>query len=239
MPDACDFETIRIQVIVFAPGLDIQTTKVIGILLTDYSERFDGDLQSFPWPKDVPGDLPRAVLESGDGQFKFEVGPGRLSLQWNRKDEEAMQPRNVVDEGVNILRICLERFPVEIGRLALVLSRNCPCENPSTVLINRFCTAESQQEPFNRSANFEIHNHKQYVLPSFTPELLINSWVRCKSATFGASKQPGITVEQDLNTRAEDVEKRRFSIADISTYFKIATFEADNVLEKYFPGQSI
>ena len=210
--------------------MDVQPTKVIAYLLTDYVEKFDGDIQSISIPKEVLGDMPCAVLESSDQQYRFEVGPSRLSVQWKSQTKESNDLGGIVNECVEILTDCVSHLSVRIGRLALVISRVCPCDTPSQSLIDRFCTESAKQEPFNRSTNFEIHNHKEYVLPSVSPSLTINSWVRCKT------KPQAIAVEQDLNTRAEDTDDRQFSTSQLDEFFSVATLEANDILAKYFPG---
>ena len=59
-----DFETIRIQTVAFSPKLDLQPTRVIALLLSDFSDRFDGDLQSIALPLEIPAEVPRAILQS-------------------------------------------------------------------------------------------------------------------------------------------------------------------------------
>ena len=236
MLTARKFETIRVQVVAFSPKQDLQPTKVVAFLLDQFLNKYDGELQSIALPQDVPAEIPRAVLQSSDRQHRFEIGPARLSSQWQLSEGEEGDVASVVRECVAVLKSCVEKFTPEIERLAVVISRSCPCEFPSQTLIQRFCTEAAQNEPFNHSANFEIHNHKQYVLPEFAPKLTINSWVRCKTARVTTTQKPAILVEQDINTRVEDTESRTFNADELNKYFKVATREADSILAKYFPG---
>jgi len=101
-------------------------------------------------------------------------------------------------------------------------------------LIQRFCNEASQRDPFNRSEAFEIHNHKVYT-PGGGVDFRINSWVRCRSAVLSLINQPGIAVEQDLNTLAEEAAQRRFAPVELRNFFAVVAHEADSILRKYFP----
>ena len=233
-----DFETIRIQAVAFFPKAELQPTKVIALLLSEFADRFDGDLQSIGLPLEIPSEIPRAILQSNDLQYRFEVSPGRLSSQWQSQGTAHLSLSNAVGDCVEVLNACIKTAEPEIGRLALVISRSCSCEEPSQTLIRRFCTEEAQLEPFNRSMNFEIHNHKQYAFPKFDPELMVNSWVRCKTAVSSPPDTKGILVEQDMNTRVEDSESRQFDTPEMVSFFDIAVEEANRILEKYFPERN-
>jgi hypothetical protein len=231
-----DFRVTRVQVVAFPTERQLPTTKVIATLLTKYADRFDGDLQALPLPQDIPAEVPRAVLQSSDQRFRFEIGLSRLSSQWQRLEDETTSLEEVVSGCIDVLAYCVKELDPRLGRLALVVSRVCSCETPAQTLVQRFCREETQQEPFNRSSNFEIHNHKEYVLPEIEPKLTINSWVRCKTARLAKTDHPAILVEQDLNTLVQDIDQRQFTSDQLRTYFKVVTREADDILGKYFPG---
>ena len=233
---AQDFLVARVQVVAFPTERQLPTNKVIATLLTKYADRFDGDLQALPLPQDIPAEFPRAVLQSSDQRFRFEIGLGRLSSQWQRLDDETTNFEEVVSGCVDVMDYCVKELNPRIGRLALVVTRVRPCDTPAQTLVQRFCREDTQQEPFNRSSNFEIHNHKEYVLPEIEPNLTINSWVRCKTATLTKTDLPAILVEQDLNTLAQEHEQRQFTADQVRAYFRIVTREADDILRKYFPG---
>jgi hypothetical protein len=123
---------------------------------------------------------------------------------------------------------------VAVGRLALVLSRSFPIANPAQALIERFCTEQSQREPFNRSSNFEIHNHKEYTPQRIGIDYPINSWVRCRSA-MRKDDRSVILVVQDLNTLASEMEHRRFTTDKIQAFYDVIVDEANDIIRKYFP----
>ena len=231
-----DFLVARVQVVAFPTERNLHPTKLIATLLTKYADRFDGELQALPLPQEIPAEVPRVILQSDDQRFRFEIGLGRLSSQWQRLDDETTDFQAIVTECVSVLEHCVTELTPRIGRLALVISRVCPCEAPAQALVQRFCREETQQAPFNRSSNFEIHNHKEYDLPEIEPKLTINSWVRCKTARLTKEDRPAILVEQDLNTRAEENEQRQFTAEQLRAYFQVVTGEADDILRKYFPG---
>lgn len=218
-----DFQVARVQVVAFPTDRQPPPTRVIATLLTKYPDRFDGDLQALPLPQNIPAEVPRAVLQSSDQRFRFEIGLGRLSSQWQRLEDETSNFQEVVSGCVNVLEYCVKELNPRLGRLALVISRICPCDAPAQTLIQRFCRDDTQQEPFNRSSNFEIHNHKDYVLPEIEPKLTINSWVRCKTARLAKSDCPAILVDQDLNTLAHENEQRQFTADQLRAYFRVVT----------------
>jgi hypothetical protein len=231
-----DFVVARVQVVAFPTERQLPPNKVIATLLTKYADRFNGDLLALPLPQDIPAEVPRAILQSSDQRFRFEIALSRLSSQWQRLDDETTNFEEVVSGCIDVLQYCVNELTPRVGRLALVVTRVCPCEAPAQTLIQRFCRDDTQQEPFNRSSNFEIHNHKEYVLPEIEPKLTINSWVRCKTASLAKTDRPAILVEQDLNTLAQENEQRQFTADQIRAYFKVVTREADDILRKYFPG---
>ena len=124
------------------------------------------------------------------------------------------------------------RDAVRAGRLGLVVQRVCRSDNPAQTLIRRFCNAESQIEPFNRSATFEIHNHKEY--PPQHGDYQINSWVRCQCGVVEPDKARAIVVTQDLNTIAGGGQAD-FNVEKTKAFFLMASDEAETIISKYFP----
>ena len=80
-----------------------------------------------------------------------------------------------------------------------------------------------------------MHAHKRFRL---TNEFEVNSWVRNKTGTIsGEHPEPIVLVEQDLNTRAEDAERRRFSAEEIARFFSAVSNEFDVILRLYYPEE--
>jgi hypothetical protein len=163
------------------------------------------------------------------------MGPGRIDSFWSNKPPASdVDLKTIVGESVEVLDQYVKDMSASVGRVALVIYRICPVENPAQALIKRFCNADSQREPFNHSETFEIHNHKLYT-PKEGINYAINSWVRCKSAIMAQDSRPLILVEQDLNTLSHDVANRRFTADEVRLFLETASREADDILRKYFP----
>lgn len=182
-------------------------------------------------------EVPRIILQSKDGRFKFHASPARIDSFWSVGRDADSDPVGLCVEVLeHYVRTIEMAPPLHVGRLALVLTRMADGEpNPTQVLINRFCHDEVKVQPFNHSEHFEVHNHKKYLLKSFGRE--VNSWVRCKSLTLNGPEggKEVIVVEQDINTLAESVMENRFDGDSVRNFFACATAEADAILRIYFP----
>ncbi|MCH7989882.1 MAG: hypothetical protein IID46_12135 [Planctomycetes bacterium] len=182
----------------------------------------------------------KVTLTSEDDCWRVEVVPGRSDSFWNSQAADDDQ------EGLaKICRLCLEplqAYPIvddiQIGRLALIVRRWIPVDDPAIALTSQFCKPELVEvkydtAPFRHSQDFELHNRKRYK--SGVKGVFINSWIRCRS-NVRVHDQPAITVEQDLNTLSEDLESNAFHRDQIEEYFAWAVEEADRILSLYFPG---
>lgn len=206
--------------------------KAIGTMLGTYQERLSGQLLSMPLSNDDPPEIPRVVLQSPEGGWRVQFSPVRMdAVRSLMITEEAMD----LEQAVHACRDMVTHYARETGtavnRLALVVTRRCPTENPAEWLINRFCNEASQREPLNHSATFELHNHKVYTPLGSTA---LNSWVRCKSATH-ARVGPVVLVVQDLNTASTDEKERLYGPEDVTRFFDLVRTEADAIFDKYFP----
>lgn len=153
--------------------------------------------------------FPRVQLQSSDDSWQLAMGPARVDAIWrNVPDSTTAHLENLVADCAQSPQRYVEAIGVSVSRLALVVQRFCPTPDPANTLIERFCDARRRQEPFNRSAAFEIHKHRVYRPQQPEIDYSINSWVRCKSASLVADKRPAIAVEQDLNTLVEEAELR-------------------------------
>lgn len=232
------FAIVAVHTAVFTPDHgEFNSAKLVSAVFKSFPDRFQGELQALPMPGDVPPEIPRVVLQSPDKTWKVEAGPARISSFWGcpKGDEEA-DFFGVVARCSEVQEAYVRETGVRVGRLGLLVTRVCRVDNPAEVLIHRFCNAESQIEPFNRSANFEIHNHKEYAPQRPELSFRINSWVRCKTATFQEDGGPMIMVEQDLNTLATESQERRFAPEQIRNFFQASAAESDDIFRKYFPG---
>jgi hypothetical protein len=233
---AKDFHIANFQSIIFTPDLSaFSVPEILATILGKYAHRYDGSVQSLPLPEDIPPEVPRVVLQSKDGTYRLDLSPARVSSYWIRADEKQAEPEDMVSSCVEVLEDYMESMGVQVSRLALVLTRVCRTENPAQLLAERFCRPELQTTLFDHSENFEIHNHKRLKLKDFS----FNAWVRCKTAglLLDSSLVSAVIVEQDLNTLIEEVEQFRFAREEIRSYFQVASTEAEDTLQVYFPNK--
>lgn len=227
------------------PWPSFSTGKAVAAVLSKFGERFNGDMKSLPADVPVelvPAEIPRVTLQSDDGDpdqhreamWKVNLGPARVDCVWhNTAQATDNNLRSLADECAAVLRAYIEKTGMPIGRVALVVGRFSPCADPAQELIDRFCSLEAQAQPFNRSASFEIHNHKVYEPQGLG--LRVNSWVRCKSAKLQADDRPAIVVHQDFNSLVEEAATRRFDGPTLARFYATAGHELDDILRRYFP----
>jgi len=210
--------------------------RVVATIIRQFGEQFDGEMQVLPSAANLPPEIPRVVLQNSDKSKRIEAGPGRFNFIWNRNGPDVQVTLDqVLSQCIDVLEYYASETRTHVGRLGLVLGRSCAIDNPAQTLIRRFCTPESQREPFNRSATFEIHNHKEYLPAYEGVEYKINSWVRCQCGVIESDNRSAILVIQDLNTLAADVEQHRFDVEKIRCFFSMASNEAETIIKKYFP----
>jgi hypothetical protein len=238
---AGDFKLTAVRLVAFTPNLaDFKPSALLATVLAKYATRLDGNVQALPLPEDAPPDLPRIQLASKDGTWGFAASPSRITSACSLKEEENSETVRLA----GVVAVCREPIEhyvrendVRVGRLGLVVTPVSQAENPAQTLIERFCRneakdADSPDAPLRNSTNFEIHNHKRYELPT---GVTANSWVRCRTGTVGKDASRVLTVEQDINTLAEDLEERTFRVEDITSFFDTAVDEGEAILREYFP----
>lgn len=203
------------------------SSTVVAFILQNFGKQFDGDMQVLPIPQSAPPELPRVLMQSNDGNTRFQAGPARCDL--------VVRTPSSVSDGAEVCRSVLavyaEKSKIIVNRAAFIVSRYAEFENPAQSLISHFCNDQVKNGPLSRSATFEIHNHKEYS-PG-TLDYPVNSWVRC---TCGKNEQTGsqvISVLQDINT-AEDPQ-RHFSTDQLKEFLSVASEASEEILEKYFP----
>ncbi len=226
-----DFNILSLQFSIFTPALLFSSNKILGNLMSKFSDIFDGDPTVLPLPKDAPVEIPRLTLPSYDKNIKLEIALSRANMFKYRKEDDI-----VIDEK-SFLKICSDVFreyidctSAKVGRLALVVVKSLENPNPGLALARHFCKDELMTEPFNRPESFEIHSHKKYEFSGFK----VNSWVRCKSGILQKANVPIILVEQDINTLSEELEKNEFDIDQTLSFIPLAAEEQRKILDKYF-----
>src|ERR1019366_3895052 len=196
-----DFSVDLVQAAIFTMDHGaFSSGRAVAVILQKYAQRFDGEMQALTLPVGIPSEIPHVVLQSIDGNWRFQMGPARVDAIWrNQAGANSTSFDEILAQCAEMLEHYLHEVRASASRLALVVRRICPVPNPAHTLIERFCKDGNLQEPFDRSANFEIHNHKVYSPQKEGVDYKINSWVRCKTITLEKDMQPGISVEQDFN----------------------------------------
>ena len=236
MPTITDFEITSIQTTIFTPSLSFATSKLLGSVLQKWSEVFDSSPISLPLPLDAPSEIPRIILQNSSKHKKLELAPKRANLFWLRQTEtDTIILEDYLGFAANVLSDYVNIVNGKVGRIATVLNRSLKNPNPGLFLAQHFCKEKWLTAPFNRPENFEIHAHKRY---SFADRFNVNSWVRCKTGILVKPERESIVlVEQDINTVAEEMEKREFSDQEIRDFFRLVKEEFDSILSLYFPGE--
>lgn len=231
MISAREFDILSSQFSIFTHASLFSPNKILGNLMSKFSDTFDGDTTVLPIPSDAPREIPRLTLLSSDNKIKLEIAVSRVNLFKYRKEDATG-----IDEN-SFLKICSDVFKeyidctsAKVGRLALVIVKSLEDSNPGLTLARHFCKDELMVEPFNRPERFEIHSHKKYKLSNFN----VNSWVRCKSGILKKDNVSIILVEQDINTLSEELENNEFDIDQIQDFAAVAAEEQKTIFDKYF-----
>jgi hypothetical protein len=234
MVTAKDFGLIECQVALFTPALRFLPNKVLVALLEEWGEVFNGDPIVIPASPNLPPGVPRLTLMSKDSRYRIQASAARVDL-FRIKDGELCLPEHL-DWTLGVLFRYLGVTNASVNRVAAVLKRAAPLEDPAKQLASHFCREKWLHGPLNRPQEFELHAHKVFKLPN---SVAINSWFRCKTVTLvGPPEQRAALVEQDFNTLAQDAADGEFSGAEIREFFALAPPEFDKVLSMYFPEES-
>lgn len=254
---ANDFRVITVQAGVFTvAGADsFRTAAVLASVLKRFASRFDGEVQTSAQQQrfEVPtGSVaqfamnfggPSVALSSQDGRWKYESTPGRSDAFWFSKpdDETKLSVAEISADCIEPLFAYPVRSDseVQVGRLALVVQRWLPIDNPATNLAECFfkpnlVDEDSERSPLRHSAEFRFDNLKKYQSPVENRQ--VNSWVRCLSHTVNG--RTGILVEQDINTLQEEMTATAFRPEEIRQFFAWTPAEMDLILDKYFPQKT-
>ena len=230
MPDFTEFRTVSAQFGIFTPGLQLPVTRVIARL----GELFDGAPTVLPLGSDVPAEVPRLILSSADGRRRMQASSSRLDVFiTNAESVEGIDLDRSIDLAGRVISSFMEVTRAMVGRTAVVLQRAVAHDRPGFELARHFCKAQWLDGPLKRPEDFELHAQKSYVLAA---RWNVNSWVRCKTAKLRPSGQSVILVEQDLNTRAEELETQDFKSEDVARFFRDCLPEFESILRLYFPG---
>lgn len=229
-----NFRMNSLQVSVFTPFTSFSKSKILERLVSTFADLFDGDTVAIPIPEDAPKEIPRIILNSADGRFKLQVAQNRVDFfRYRRNDDTEMDASQILDVSSRVLKEYRDCTHSIVGRLALVVVRSLENKNPGFALASHFCKDKWTATLFSRPDKFEVHSHRHYPLHKFN----VNSWVRCKTGFLAENNEPIILVTQDINTLAEELEQRDFSIEQLKNFLRIAHREQGQILRKYFPKE--
>ena len=246
------FRLFSVQAAVFTPGPaeQFRASDVLAAVLPGFASRYDGKMQVIPSEisNRIPTEggqgklrfavavgVPELTLMSSDQRWKFEGGTLRLNSHWfARSDVDFTLSLNDISQEciAPIMAWHRKNSSIQIGRLALVLRRWFPVDDPSQVLASRFCRPELvQEQPLRHSQAFRLENLKKFDSPF---GYVVNSWVRCHSNIVNDTN--AISVEQDINSLAEIAPETAFDAAAIEQFFAWVPGEMQKILDFYFPN---
>jgi hypothetical protein len=250
-PTARNFRLFSVQAALFTPGPreQFRAPSFLATILGSFASRYDGDIQSLPSSPQqlaLPAGkrakiglqlaigVPEVTLTSADKYWKLEATPERLDSFWTSQtaDESPQILRDVCKRCIEpLLEYQNKKTDQQVGRLALVVRRWFPSDAPAINLALMFCKPQLVEgQPLCHSRSFRLDNLKKYDGP-FGP---VNSWVRCSSNEV--HDRPSVSIEQDINTLAEETESTSFRPENTETFFEWATGQAEEILTLYFPN---
>ena len=234
MAQAKDFRILSLQLTIYTPELLFNPNKILGNLMSKFSDIFDGNTTVLPVPRDVPKDVPRLILVSSDERIRLDISEARANFVRYRDESDTLIDKDAFWKLCSdVYKEYMESTSARVNRIAFVSVKFLNDGSPGLTLAQSFCKDNLLEEPFNRPENFEIHSHKIYTFEDFK----VNSWVRCKSGVLKANKAPIILVEQDINTISDKTENYEFSLDDITKFVNLVDAEQGIILTKYFPEQ--
>lgn len=235
------FQITQIRVGFFTGLGPFPTARILGSLLQEWHEVFNGEPVTVPVPEGEMPDVPRVLLRSTDGRHSLHLAPVRIDVVRSQVvwDEE-VKINDQVDLAVKVCRTYLNIIGAPVNRVALLLTRASLMPEPGLALAKHFCKEKWLRGPLNRPENFELHAHKAYEFRTIP----LNSWVRCKTGSIRTSspeispavRQSGVIVEQDLNTAPLEEPDARIELAQVEEFLRHVAGEATLILAKYFPS---
>lgn len=231
MLHASDFSPLTVQLAIFVAGEGLAPRSVLSIALTDWADVYDAEPVSLALPADIPGEVPSVIASSSDEAMQLQVAREKVSVVWQLRNEPR-QIEEILTMAAHQLGTVTSRLDVRIGRVGAVVRRIAEADQPGVQLARQFCRDEWIRGPLNRPEGFELHAHKVFALPS---GLRVNSWVRIRTAIGNAPRYQFVSVEQDINTLAEEAGSRRFRADEVQQFVALVVPEFDSILQAYFP----
>lgn len=233
------FRLLKVQSVLFTPGLSFNGGKVLAHLMRKWGDEFTGPPFAAELPKDAPPELPHVFLQSADGTRKLLAGPLRLDAIWLAKSsEDQLTIQTAASWSSEIFQQYVSAFEGTAGRLARTAIRLTSVEKPARLLAEHFCQDCWLARPFDRPHEFEVHSLKKFTLSG---EFGVNSWVRCKTGPEVSDvRNPGaapgtVVVEQDSNTYSESTLTGRLGPVEVRKFYESAPRSLDETFSLYFP----
>jgi hypothetical protein len=235
--DHRDFKISVLQAVIFTPDLDHTVSKVMSGFYPQCAKYFDADPQVLPNAPGFPPEVPRIIMRDKSDLVKFEIAASRINFIGRSKlggEPSYIDIDKFYSKAVSYLSLFKEITDCRIGRLAAIRTLYANHEDPGLFLSGHFCKSTWNKAPLNRPENFELHSHKTYEL---SDKFNVNSWARNKTGFLTSDKQKTkiVLFEQDLNTLAEDINEKDFSVQDTELFFKSIIPEFDSILSQYYP----
>ncbi len=213
---------------VYTPDGELEVTRLLRGLAPAVLERFNTEPEVVSHPASPH---PRVLLRSETGMWRCEIAADRTDFYWLRPDARAPapSPRDFFEIATGLLGHYLEVTGSRVGRLAAIVRRAAAHAAPARFAVGHFTRPELAGTAFEGTEAFELYAHRQHALDRF----LVNASMRCSAGAGGA-----LTLDQDLNTLAEQAASRRFTLADLAAFFGCAAREHERALRLYFPEPS-
>lgn len=231
MLTASDFQVQKVVASGFIGSGEFNPASAMRFALANWPDIYDGEAMSIPSPDAIP-DFPAVTLSSKNGSWLIEMSKARVNVAWLRQDAKKRSMERLFSNLSQRLVAVLEDAGVSAGRLAALVTRVAPVENPGTALAKQFCKRTLLDGPLNRPEGFELHAHKTFTLHR---SLEVNSWVRIKTAKAGTRDYRYVIVEHDLNTLASELDTRKFTGRETGSMFRASANEMQAILDLYFP----
>lgn len=233
-----DFKIFTLQLVIYTPEILFKKNIVLQKIMESYSDKFDGDIVSFPIPDDAPKEIPRLSLFDSQKKYKFETAINRTDFHIFSKEPFEIESnlKSYLNFYFELIQTYIKYTNANIGRMAIVATRYIEKENPTNFLVQYFCDKTlAKNKHFNNLNDFELHFRKIISLKNFK----INSWVRCKNAqvNLGSKKNlDSVLVIQDMNTLSEELGSNKYSIQDLKEFINLSLDEQLNILKNIFSG---
>ena len=234
--DCRAFQESALQATIFTPDLDHSTGKVMSGFYPQCVDIFDADPEVLPNMPGLPPEVPRIIMRKKDNSLRLEVSAARINFFGGliSGQTQPLDIKKFYSEAVRLFSIFQQTTGCRIARIAAVRTLFIVHENPGLFLARHFCKDTWNQVPLNRPENFELHSHKVYQL---NEKFKVNSWARNKTGFLVKDNKRAriVLVEQDMNTVAEELEKRAYDSDEVNSYFDLVIPEFADILCQYYP----